>query len=203
MNDNRKQLAQIAPQSLHLPPAIIKLDQAPGLMFNSMCKCSSYCANVQRWCAIIRAYQVQAPILNVKHKFSSWEIFARIISKVAAWPQTWLCWKMILHEKPDNQYPHCLMSFIGKSARQHLSDSLLSTQRQMSVRTHFHIMEIHANTIKWKCTFNAEQIHNSYKVNTYFYGFHLYQCVQCPLLWWCMVRQEGHPRESLISKSHI
>ena len=116
-------------------------------MFNSMCKCSSYCANVQRWCAIIGAYQVQAPIRNVKHKISAWEICARIISKVAAWPQTWLCWKMILHEKPDNQYPHCLMSFIGKSARQHLSDSLLSTQRQMSVRTHFHIMEIHANTI--------------------------------------------------------
>ena len=154
MNDNRKQLAQIAPQSLHLPPAIIKLDQAPPAnvqldvqMLPLLGKCSSYCANVQRWCAIIRAYQVQVPILNVKHKISAWEIFARIISKVAAWPQTWLRWKMILHEKPDNQYPHCLMSFIGKSARQHLSDSLLSTQRQMSVRTHFHIMEIHANTI--------------------------------------------------------
>ena len=75
MNDNRKQRAQIAPQSFHLPRAIIKVDQAPVQMFKLLvCKCSIQCA-------IIRAYQVLAQILNVKYKFYAWEIFARIINK--------------------------------------------------------------------------------------------------------------------------
>ena len=45
--NNRKQRAQITPQSLHLPRAIIKVDRAHVQMFRLLCKCSSYCANVQ------------------------------------------------------------------------------------------------------------------------------------------------------------
>ena len=87
---------------------------------------------------------------------------------------------------------HIVVSFIGKSTRQHLSDSLLSTSRlepQMSVRIHFHIMEKHVNTI-WRKYMSINVLRRKKKRNTYFSWKHVFLYIYLYglllLLCWCM-----------------